>query len=105
MHKAALFLLLSPLACQAMAQTAAGEHRLSPQEVNQILDDAASKREASEVTVPVEKFPVHGEVGVTIGTGGYRSVYGTANVGLADDGFASFSFGSERNRDWGWVRQ
>jgi hypothetical protein len=35
---------------------------------------------------------VHGEVGVAIGTGGYRSIYGTAVAPLGNDGVFAFSF-------------
>jgi hypothetical protein len=38
--------------------------------------------------------PIHGEVGFEIGTGGYRSAFGTAIVPLAGDGVAIISLGS-----------
>jgi len=103
MRKEMLLLLLIALASPAAAQTAPSEHRLSPEEVNNILDQAAMKREAAEVETSTSKHPVHGEVGVTVGTGGYRAAYGTAVVGLADDAFASFSFQTGRSREWGWI--
>jgi hypothetical protein len=37
---------------------------------------------------------VHGEVGFEVGTGGYRSAYGTAVVPLDGDGVAIISLGS-----------
>ena len=40
--------------------------------------------------------PIHGEIGFSIGTGGYRSAYGTAVVPLAGDGVAILSFGTDR---------
>ena len=92
--------LAYPASASAQAQTApvASERRLSPDEVERVLAEAAARREAAEAaeldTVP----PVYGEVGFGIGTGGYRSAYGTVGVPL-DDGFASFSFSSERARN------
>ena len=71
-------------------------HRLSEGEIDRILDAAAAKREPVE-TIDEEidgerpRPPVHGEVGFGIGTGGYRSAFGSAVVPL-DDGFAAFSF-------------
>jgi hypothetical protein len=35
---------------------------------------------------------VHGEIGVAVGTGGYRSIYGTAVAPLGNDGVFAFSF-------------
>jgi hypothetical protein len=35
---------------------------------------------------------VHGEVGVAIGTSGYRSVFGSAAMPLGQDGMFAFSF-------------
>jgi hypothetical protein len=102
-------LLLLPalaLAGQAMAaEPAAGERRLSPEEVEKILDAASDRREAAaaaEAEKEKGKLPVHGEVGFTIGTGGYRSAFGTAVVDLPDGGVAAFSFGANRARDWDW---
>jgi hypothetical protein len=76
------------------------EHRLSDAEVNKVLDAAAKKREAS--TQPGDELidqqgdtpapQIHGEVGVAIGTGGYRSAFGTAVVPLGGDGVAIMSF-------------
>ncbi len=41
---------------------------------------------------------IHGEVGVEVGTGGYRSTYGSAVVPLGDTGTAAFSFQTDRGR-------
>ena len=92
---------------QPTAPATPTEHRLSPAEVERILEEAARKREGRSVVDPAQVvadeseeakpgLPVHGEVGVSIGTGGYRSVYGTAFMPLPDDGFAILSFESSR---------
>ncbi len=70
----------------------ADERRLSPAEVERILEDAARKR------VAAEKPPartIEGEVGVSVGTGGYREVFGTAVVPVGKDGTAIISIGGE----------
>ena len=82
------------------------EHRLSPAEVERVLEQAARKREGRGFADPAlvaeqdeeakPGLPIHGEVGVSIGTGGYRSVYGTAFMPLPDDGFAILSFESSQ---------
>ena len=93
----------SLMPAQALAQTAqpasplASEHRLSAEEVEAVLADAAHKREAAEKglgPMAIEGDPprqVHGEVGVAIGTGGYREVFGTAIYPMGDDGAAAIS--------------
>lgn len=63
----------------------ADERRLSPAEVERILEEAARKR------VAAEKAParvIEGEVGVTVGTGGTREVFGTAAVPVGETGTA-----------------
>ena len=70
------------------------EYRLSEAEIEKVLAEAARKREAQALTATRTGPEIHGEVGFSIGTGGYRSVHGTAVVELPDDGFASFSFES-----------
>jgi hypothetical protein len=106
---ASALLPLGPaLAADGPAQSASpapAERRLSEAEVEKILDEAARRREAAPLAVePIDPdegkvgLPVHGEVGFAIGTGGYRSAYGTAVVPLANDGFAAFSFETNRFR-------
>jgi len=89
----ALALPATVLAAQAPA---ASERRLSPDEVERVLTEAAARREAAEAGQIGTGPQISGEVGIGIGTGGYRSAYGTVGVPL-DDGFASFSFSSERS--------
>ena len=108
MHRLPI-LLLAPtllLSIPALAQSTSAmpsEHRLSEAEIEQVLDAAARKREghgpSGDVAAPAEdRLPpaIHGEVGFAVGTGGYRSAFGTAIVPLPGDGTAVISFGTDR---------
>jgi len=105
--------ILLPSAAIAAADPAAttpvpGEVRLSDAEKEKVLEAAAASNRGPAVTTPGETLgddplppPIHGQVGFTIGTGGYRSAYGTAIVPLKNDGVAIISVGSTdfgRNR-------
>lgn len=76
------------------------ERRLSPEQIDAILADAAAKRAGSSNRVadldepdPTSPPPrVHGEIGVGIGTGGYREAFGTAFYPIGEDGMAAISF-------------
>lgn len=84
-----------PAASEIAAPTV---HRLSDEEVDRILAEAAERDEVAEG--PERK--IHGEFGVAIGTGGYRSAYGTAIVPLGKGSVAAFSFESSRNDPYAW---
>ena len=96
--------LLSPSIAFAAAESPAplpSEIRLSEAEKEKVLEAAAVTRRESTTVQSVEDTSadeagrqIHGEVGFEIGTGGYRSAYGTAIVPLADDGVAIISLGS-----------
>ena len=80
------------LAAPAIAQDT---RRLSPAEVERILEEAARKR------VTADKLPprvIEGEVGVTIGTGGTREVFGTAVVPVGTKGTAIISIDAGESR-------
>ena len=82
---------------------AADERRLSAAEVERILDKAAQKREvpAANAVTPVPTRPIEGEVGVSIGSGGTREMFGTAVVQVGANGVAIISIDSaesSRNR-------
>jgi len=104
MRRVWVSLLISSLALPRAALAAqdqppspmASERRLSPDEIAAVLDDAARKRE--QVPSADENLPpaIHGEIGFSIGTGGYRSAYGTAVVPLPGEGVAILSFGTDR---------
>jgi hypothetical protein len=72
------------------------EHRLTPDQIEKVLDDAARKREQVPLSDENLPLPIHGEVGFSVGTGGYRSAYGTAVVPLTGDGVAILSVGVDR---------
>ena len=83
-------LLSAPAFAADVPRAALGdEHRLSPAEVQKILDEAAARR---EIVGDPEPRRIEGELGVAIGTGGYREAFGTAVVPLGQDGTAIFSF-------------
>ena len=85
------------LAAPNQAPTAiASEHRLSPDQIETVLDDAARKRELGQSSDERLPPPIHGEIGFSIGTGGCRSAYGTAVVPLTREGVAILSFGTDR---------
>jgi hypothetical protein len=87
--------LATPLAARA-----ADEHRLSPAEVEKILEAAAVKnRAAADQARPAKASPkparpVQGEVGVSVGSDGYREGFGTAIMPVGDDGMAILSIDS-----------
>jgi hypothetical protein len=83
--------LLAPAAAVA-APAPAPVQRLTDAQVEQVLADAAARREAAEATVPAPAPAIYGEVGVEIGTGGHRAAYGTAFVPLGKDSGATISF-------------
>jgi hypothetical protein len=102
--------LLSPSLAFAAAGGAAplpSEIRLSDSDKEKVLEEAAASRHERSGVPSIDDTAaagrqVHGEVGFEVGTGGYRSAYGTAIVPLADDGVAIISLGStnfgSRNR-------
>ena len=91
------------------------EHRLTPQQVEQVLAEAAARRASAEKgTAPAVEtdgeeleplHPIYGEVGFSIGTGGYRSAYGSAVYPVGQDGFASISLNfdhMDQDQHWDW---
>jgi hypothetical protein len=78
------------------ASPVASEHRLSPDQIEKVLDDAAQKREQAPLSDESLPPPIHGEIGFSVGTGGSRSAYGTAVVPLTGDGVAILSVGVDR---------
>jgi hypothetical protein len=96
--------LLSPSIAFAAAQGPAplpSEIRLSDAEREKVLEAAAASRQEKLSALSKDDMStgeavrqIHGEVGFEIGTGGYRSAYGTAIVPIDDDGVAIISLGS-----------
>lgn len=105
--------LISPSLAGA-APAPPSEIRLSEAEKEKILEAAAASRreaparpadEPEVADAPVR--PIHGEVGFEVGTGGYRSAYGTTFIPLENDGVAIISlrstdFGKRRYPDAWW---
>lgn len=104
MRPAAAFIVIAGMLMPATAQadeptpSLMSERRLSPEQIEAVLAEAAKKREAAAAQLGPEsieqaaKPQVHGEVGVAVGTGGYREAFGTAIYPLGDDGVAAISF-------------
>lgn len=83
------------------------EHRLTPEQIEAVLADAARKRDgAGEPAAPgnpdgeKRSMPIQGEFGFSIGTDGYRAAHGTAIIGLPGSGSAIISMGTERLPDY-----
>ncbi len=72
--------------------------RLSEQQVEQVLAEAAARREASEQVPPRQPRQVQGELGVSVGTGDFRGAFGTATIPLGDESGATLSFSTEKGR-------
>jgi hypothetical protein len=121
---AAAFLLAGALAGPVFAQSATAEEpffsgtipvdpslrgtvRLTPEQREDALEYGASHPQGAIEGAPGSDGRIHGEVGMAIGTGGYRSTYGTAVVPLGDTGAAAFSFETDRSnlRRRGYRRQ
>ena len=94
--------LIAMLALLPAPALAADEHRLSAAEVERIFDQAAQKRETPVTkpvaTIPAPARPIEGEVGVSVGSGGYREVFGTAVVPVGQEGVAIVSFDAAESR-------
>ena len=95
--------LLSPSMVLAAPESRAplpSEIRLSDSEKEKVLEAAATRRQSPTVQSVEDTSAdetgrqIHGEVGFEVGTGGYRSAYGTAIIPLEDDGVAIISLGS-----------
>ena len=85
-------LLIFMIAVLPAPALAADERRLSAAEVERILDAAAQKREASAGKAPAR--PIEGEIGVSVGSGGTREMFGTAIVPVGEQGVAIISIDS-----------
>ena len=88
-------------AAPVLAQTAPQVYRLSPEEVLRLQERTAGQPDdaAIDAFARPRDGKVHGEVGVGIGTGGYRSIYGAMDAPLGETGSASIAFESTRFDD------
>jgi len=95
---AVAFLPTTAIAADPPRAPIGDEHRLSDTEVQKVLDAAALKRETRPAPVTMAEQPqpplrpIEGEMGVAVGTGGYREAFGTAVIPLGQDGVAIISF-------------
>lgn len=90
-------LLLLSVAPAAHAQESVIQ--LSPEQREKALNAAADKALGEPAINGLPGRQIHGEVGMAIGTGGMRSVYGTVIAPLGDTGSASFSYENSRFND------
>lgn len=85
-----------PLPQRSADPAAPGTIRLTPEQREAALEDGAARPRTDIDGNPLPDRAIHGEMGVAIGTGGYRSAYGTAVVPLGDNGAAAFSYETDR---------
>ncbi|NIJ07005.1 hypothetical protein FHS31_000587 [Sphingomonas vulcanisoli] len=71
---------------------------LSPAERAAVLDRAAE----GDDTLPLNGNPrkIHGEMGMEVGTGGHRALWGSTTVPIGQTGQASFSFLTAQANGW-----
>ena len=88
----ALMLIAAPTV--ALADTIT----LTPEQAEAAKEAGATQnaRDATLGLEPGRDRTVHGEMGVAIGTGGYRSMYGTAIVPLGESATLGLSFANEQ---------
>ena len=86
------------LAPAAHAQTAPGTLiALTPEQVEAAKEEGARRGAKTMLEGgPVRDRAIHGEVGVSIGTGGYSSIYGTAVAPIGDSGMIALSLANEQ---------
>lgn len=94
---ALLLALAAPLAAPAAAQDLpSAPIALTPAQREAALNAGAERAPDAGLPLNGGDHRVHGEIGVTLGTGGTRSIYGAAGLPLGDTGTAAFAF--ERGR-------
>ena len=79
--------------------------RLSPKAAEQAIEAGASSAVSDDDMAMIENDydrRIHGEVGMMIGTGGARGMFGTAAIPLGDNAGAIVSFSTERYGDRGY---
>jgi hypothetical protein len=57
------------------------EYRLSAEQIEQVLRDAEAKPQLPADNSATRSLPIRGQVGVGIGTDGYRSMFGAFELG------------------------
>ena len=102
-HPAVLLMFLA-IAAPCLAQSAdippsSDIVTLTPEQREAALE-AGAARAAADLSGGAGDRRVHGEMGVEIGTGGARSIYGTAVVPIGQNGVAAFSYGQAQGPRW-----
>lgn len=73
---------------------------LSPAEKEKVLNAAAARSRPMTGELPVNGLggigPVHGEVGMFVGTGGSRGIYGRAVAPVGENGQVAIAFENSR---------
>ena len=88
---------------------ATAAHDDTQAKINAWLADSASDRGDDEVggcpALPLSDGKMHGEVGASIGTGGYRNVYGVVHIPLGKQGDkGELTIAASQGRGRGWYR-
>ena len=96
-HMRRLILIVSLLAAGA-AQAEPLTLQLTEAQKRELLAHKMESDAAALPEVPLlnDRRP-HGEVGVMVGTGGARGIYGVTSVPLGENGWATFGFENSRN--------
>ena len=71
---------------------------LSPTARAAAIESAANRDDALPLNGDPRK--IHGEIGMEIGTGGYRALYGTTVIPIGQTGSAAFSFLTSQANGW-----
>jgi hypothetical protein len=77
--------------------------RLTPEQAEAAIESGAARQAKKPEylqELPQPDRAIHGEVGVAIGTGGYRSIYGVVGVPLGDSGEMVLAYNQERGRGY-----
>ena len=95
----ALFLAGTAQAADAVGPPPPIVYGLTAAEKAQVLESASRRPDADNPALlpvqPQDRSP-HGEVGVMIGTGGARGIYGVVGVPVGENGSAVLSFSNSR---------
>ena len=97
-HRRNMKMLLALMLIAAPTVVLAETITLTPEQV-EAAKEAGAQRNARDAALGLDTGrdrSIHGEMGVAVGTSGYRSVYGTAIVPLGDSATLGLSFDHEQ---------
>jgi hypothetical protein len=102
-HYRMMKMLLALLLIAAPAVAFADTITLTAEQAEAAKEAGASRnaRDAELGLEPGRDRSIHGEMGVAVGTGGYRSMYGTAIVPLGDNAVLGLSYSQEQYNNRG----